>query len=57
MKPAAVGGDLYRVSTSHDAGVEPSVQRNGGRVLVFLAGPGGGRRSVGGVSALTVGRL
>jgi hypothetical protein len=42
VQAADLGGDLYRVTTPSNAGVKPSVVRDGNRVQVFLASRGSG---------------
>ncbi len=46
VRAAALGGDLYRVSTPSGAGIRPDVVRHGGRVQVFLVSAGSGPAAV-----------
>lgn len=46
VQASDIGGDLYRVTTPPNAGVKPSVVRDGDRVQVFLASHGSGPAAV-----------
>ena len=46
VRATDIGDDLYRVTTPADAGVKPSVTRDGGRIQVFLASHGSGPATV-----------